>query len=326
MNIFKLLKSLGFGLCSPTYTLLTSLRVLPGVRSCRLLAIAMTFAAINTSASAQSSAAQAKVDNLEQQYHSCKNGYYSGPRPGRVRYTKDTWLWVVTPEFAKKFCMPAEFISAELKGAEAIAFKVVEDPNEEICGWGDKVEVCNRGKDLRFEIYMKNSITLPKERDLPYYNPASLPSVFLISMTKQEMKAATDTTKNFPRPGTLNVFESQQVGLHGVKEGKIAWPITTLYSQLYFREVFEGIDYMAFHGQTGLLNRPRMEKEGIQDFVIAFNHLKDTNKSDGKDLKDLAHVITLPRSFSDKIRVRDKAPGMSMEELGKRALGIPAQK
>ena len=27
-------------------------------------------------------------------------GYYSGPRPGKNRYTKDEYLWVVTPEFA----------------------------------------------------------------------------------------------------------------------------------------------------------------------------------------------------------------------------------
>lgn len=54
-------------------------------------------------------------------------GTYSGPRPGRVRYTKDTFIWVTTPEFAKKFYMPEEFIRSELKGVEAVVFKIIEN-------------------------------------------------------------------------------------------------------------------------------------------------------------------------------------------------------
>jgi hypothetical protein len=293
---------------------------------CRSLLIVITLVTMFTSVEAQVPASQASREALELQYKNCTNGYYTGPRPGRVRYTKDTWLWVVTPEFAKKYCMPAEFVSSELAGAEAIAFKVVEDQNEEICGWGDKVEVCGRAKDLRFEIYIKNSINLPKKRDLPLYNSVSLPSSFLITSTNADKRSAILSNEKYPKIGAKSVFESQQVGLVGIKNGKIAWPITTLYSQIYFRELYEGIDYMAFHGQTGMFSNPRMEKQGIQDFIISFDHLKDTKKSDGKDLKDLAHVITLPRSFSDKIRARDKAPGMGMEELGRRALGMPAQK
>lgn len=305
---------------------MSSLNV-PGRKAAGLaLAVGFFFSLASATVSAQTAAAPAAKNNPEQQYKGCSNGYYMGPRPGRVRYTKDPWIWVVTPEFAKKFCMPTEFISTELKGAEAIAFKINVDNDEEICGWGDRVEVCSGSKDLRFEIYIKNSIKIPKERDLSYYNSATMPSHFLITPSKIETQAAMARAKSSPRTGALSVFESQQVGLQGVKNGKIAWPITTLYLKTYFREVYEGLDYMAFHGQTGLLNKPRMEREGIQDFVIGFDRLKDTNKSDGKDLRELAHVITLPRSFSDKVRARDKASGMSMEELGKRALGIPAQK
>ena len=163
-------------------TFLAPLRVLCGVTLWRWLAMVFALAAINTSANAQTPMSQAQGEKLEQQYKGCTNGYYTGPRPGRIRYTKDNWIWVVTPEFAKKFCMPAEFISEELKGAEAIAFKVVEDQNEEVCGWGDKTEVCAREKSLRFEIYMKNSIKLPKVRDLGYYSSATLPSHFLIKL------------------------------------------------------------------------------------------------------------------------------------------------
>ena len=290
----------------------------------RLFALAIVIALISMSASvnAQTAASQVQGKSVEQQYKSCTNGYYTGPRPGRVRYTKDKWIWVVTPEFAQKFCMPTAFISNELKGAEAIAFKVMEENDEEVCGWGDKVEVCSGRKSLRFEIYIKTSINLPKKRDVAYYSLAAMPSRFLIAMTKTEIQSASNRPNNVPRVGALDVFESQQVGLQGVKDGKIIWPITTLYTQIYFRELFDGIDYMAFHGLTGFWNLPRMEKEAVQDFVISFRHLKDEKKNDGKDLKELAHVITLPKAFADKLRAIDKAPGMGIEELGKRALGL----
>lgn len=68
---------------------------------------------------------------VKAKYQNCPNGYYSGPRPGKARYTNDNFIWAVTPEFAGKFCMPPEFVSSELKGAEAVAFRIVEDSDEE---------------------------------------------------------------------------------------------------------------------------------------------------------------------------------------------------
>ncbi|MBX9868509.1 MAG: hypothetical protein K2X63_01810 [Burkholderiaceae bacterium] len=67
------------------------------------------------------------LPSKEPQDQNCSEGSYSGPRLGRVRYTKDTFIWVTTPEFAKKFYMPEEFISSELKEAEAVVFKIIEN-------------------------------------------------------------------------------------------------------------------------------------------------------------------------------------------------------
>lgn len=258
--------------------------------------------------------------NVEQQYKNCPNGYYSGPRPGRVRYTKDPWLWVVTPQFAQKFCMPPEFVSTELKGAEAVAFKISERQDEEVCGWGDKAEVCSREKNLRFEIY--TAAKLPKARNVPYFSPAKLPSNLLISSTEKERKALDRSVKETPRVGALGVFETQQIGLHGIKDGKVVWPIVTLYTQLYYAEVFEGLDFLAVEGSTGFFTNPRMEKLDIRRFVIAFRIPGEPKKSDGRPVNEFAHVIELPESYTDKVRVADKARGMNIEELGKRALGI----
>jgi hypothetical protein len=76
----------------------------------------------------------------EKRWQSCPDGYYTGPRPGRHNYSNDKYLWVVTPEFARRFCMPEHLIDTELKGAEAIAFKRV--PSED----GDDRCVIESGK------------------------------------------------------------------------------------------------------------------------------------------------------------------------------------
>jgi hypothetical protein len=40
-------------------------------------------------------------------------------------------------------------------------------------------------KELRFEIYLKSGV-LPKERDVPYFQAAKLPSRLLVSVSESE--------------------------------------------------------------------------------------------------------------------------------------------
>ena len=254
-------------------------------------------------------------------YQSCPNGYYSGPRPGKARYTKDNFLWVVTPEFARKFCMPPEFVSSELKGAEAVAFRIVEEADEERCGWGGREEVCSRGKELRFEIYIRSGL-LPKERDVPYYHPAQLPSAMLITESKKEFDATLRRATLKPRLGAVGPFETSQFGLNGFRDGKVVWPIATLYAELYYEELFGGIDYLAVQGLTGRFTNSRMEALEVKRFFIVVRRPGDGKNSDGRSVDEFAHVIELPERFTDQVQTADKTRGLNIEELGKRALGL----
>ncbi|MGL6352033.1 MAG: hypothetical protein ACRC2U_19820, partial [Aeromonas sp.] len=148
---------------------------------------------------------------LEQQYKSCPGGYYNGPRPGRVRYTQDPWMWAVTPAFAKKHCFPAEFVSPDLQGAEAIAVKMHEKTTEIICGWGDNKEVCRpTERKWRFELYVPTR-TLPKSRNVPYYNPARLASPMLLTEGEAEFQKTKKDNAANPKPGALGVFTLDQI-------------------------------------------------------------------------------------------------------------------
>lgn len=52
----------------------------------------------------------------------------------------DPNVYVYTPEFAKRFQLPMEWASEELKGADAVAFRVV--PTYKSCGWGGDPKAC----------------------------------------------------------------------------------------------------------------------------------------------------------------------------------------
>jgi hypothetical protein len=66
----------------------------------------------------------------------------------------DPNVYVYTPEFAKRFQMPEEWSSTELKGVDAVAFRVM--PSYSSCGWGGDPKACNTNEvrcemDLYFD-------------------------------------------------------------------------------------------------------------------------------------------------------------------------------
>lgn len=62
----------------------------------------------------------------------------------------DPNVYVYTPEFAKRFQMPQEWVSTELKGADAVAIRVVPYPYK-TCGWGGNPNAC-RSDEVRCEM------------------------------------------------------------------------------------------------------------------------------------------------------------------------------
>lgn len=283
-----------------------------------LLGLFVCFVAAQSLAQAPTGTAGQPAVQGKEAASNCPSGHYTGPRPGKARYTKDPWSWVVTPEFAKRFCMPAEFVSQELKGAEAIAYRMVQDPDEETCGWGDKPEVCLRATEHRFEIYYKNG-TIPKELDVPYAHVANLPSRKLFGVSDQERKFKMQSVRKKPRVGAMGVFESQQFGLQSVANGKIAWPLGTLAQQVYYEEVFEGIDYLALEGASGFSRLEGWRKSGARQMVITAQKLGDQRRYSQTPMNEFALVITLPSKLSERLIENDQARGLNLGGLAREA-------
>jgi hypothetical protein len=269
------------------------------------------------SVSAQAAAAQmpSLLSDAEvaAKYQNCPGGWYSGPRPGKARFARDPWKWVVSAEFAKRFCMPEEFVSTELKGAEAVAFRLMRKGDEENCGFGGNPDACWGETVLRFEVYIRSDARVPRRHDGLYYQAPKLPSGMLISGTSAEQDARLRLLKVRPDPALKPPLEVQQVGLHGVKDGVIVWPITSLGLETYFAAVFEGNDYYAFEGLTGFFENPGIKKNNVTRFFINFAKLGEkgmTNK--GVLLSDKAHTIELPEAFTDAVVDADLTKGRNV--------------
>lgn len=265
-------------------------------------------------------ASQVSEVELRAKYQSCPLGYYSGPRPGKNRYTKDEYLWVVTPEFAAAYCMPSEFVDATLKGAEAIAYKPVQEGSEN-CGFGDNKEACGRRTAHGFEIYYKSSLQLPSVNSTKYNYRAfyMLPSSkHLLSTHKIRTDKEADAYIA-DRPGAQMRFKGW--GLVGVKGHTPVWPITALREIQYVEELLPGLNYLSMEGSMGFFNNPRYEKLGASQFVLRLDKLGDQRDDEVKDLRsDYGHVIYLPEPFVNKIRQVDKQGDLAFRNLLKQAL------
>ena len=282
------------------------------------LALALTL----SSARAQLTAAEVK-----EKYQSCSDGYYSGPRPGKTHYAKDEYLWVVSAEFASKYCMPPEFVDKDLKGAEAVAFHFLQEGAEQ-CGFGGNKENCSRRTAPGFEIYYKKELKLPAISDTKY----SAPALYMFPLSKHLLssnlpysvtrKDVGSSWRN-ERPGFQTKFKPSSFGLVGVQGGRVVWPITPLGEFMYIEELLPGYNFISLEGNIGGFTNARMEKLGIKKFVLVLRKPK-VSGSDGRTLSEFAHVIELPEWFTDKVRAADKAGAAEWQKLIQRSL--PAKK
>jgi len=242
---------------------------------------------------------------LKNKYQNCPSGYYNGPRPGKTHFIKETWLWAVTPEFAQRFCMPPEFVSMELKGAEAVAYKLFKPQGEESCGEQGDPTVCNTRTEHRFEIYYRHGI-IPKELQTPYYNPPYLPSAIAIGSKRKELEFSVKNRQTKPKYGSFDPFFREQFGLQSAKNGRVAWPLATLASWIYYEEIFEDIDYLAVEGETGFSRVAAWVELRARRIVITARKPGTTHELLEMPLSDFALVIELPQSMADRVIANDR--------------------
>ena len=234
----------------------------------------------------------------------CPDGEYRGPEAGKTSYVKDEFSWFVTRDFAKRFCMPESFVDDQLKGAEAIAWRV--KPSEEaFCTLRDGKETCTRKTLFELDLYLKNSLDLP--RSYPevgsYWNDVhQFTSSGQLITTSQGIKNAYGRDKGTYRdpPGATPPFFAFG-GLESSKRVTFLYlrvlPQGTLNVQTNFIEdyfsgnLLEGINLVSLRGSTalglGTIEDPRNPNRDIRKFAIGVIREVDLPRSGMDDLSRL---------------------------------------
>lgn len=77
------------------------------------------------------------------------------PARGRGTFRKDPNVWVYKKSFAERFGMPNRWVDDGLKGAEAVAFRIVESTTQS-CGFFGDEEFCRPNLSCVFDMYVKD--------------------------------------------------------------------------------------------------------------------------------------------------------------------------
>lgn len=264
----------------------------------------------------------------EKQWQSCEAAHYTGPREGRRNYTLDNYLWVVTPEFAKRYCMPEAMVSNELKGAEAIAFRMVDGADMDRCGVDDQGQHrCTRQSNARFEIYLPQSLKLPAANpDVRFYDSRRNTTEWLFSGNQDRVSRSQRYIKGqyTPPPGTVPRFANMfghpdrgyTFGLWFMPKGPLPWPAGALFEVGFRETAVPGMDLLILENTSGIhfgfeLNHYKANKIEPGDptgrYVIVM-HKRDIptiNKDDKRIPQDFEYSIYLPHAFA--MQVRDTA-------------------
>ncbi len=264
----------------------------------------------------------------EKQWQSCEAAHYTGPREGRRNYTLDNYLWVVSPEFAKRYCMPESMVSSELKGAEAIAFRMVDGADMDRCGVDDQGQHhCTRQSMGRFEIYLPQTLKLPASYpDVRFYDSRRNTSEWLFSGNQERVSRSQRYIKGqyTPPPGTVPRFANMfghpdrgyVFGLWFMPQGALPWPTGSLFEVGFRQSVVPGMDMVILENTLGTrfgfeLNHYKanmIEPGELTGRYVIVMHKRDiatVNKDDKRIPKDFEHVIYLPHAFA--MQVRDSA-------------------
>lgn len=256
----------------------------------------------------------------------CPDGRYQGqPAPGQTRYIKDHYVWAVTREFARRFCMPDEFVVEDLKGAEAIAYR--HKPGDgEVCEMRSGKEVCEPlPRSHWIELYVRSSANIPKYDPRVEYYVQDYPTSGSLIASNQNLRNNTAREKGLftdplgksrPFGGVGKVADGKRTAFgYLARDGARTYQerAAALVERYYQKHWFEGIDLLAIEGwSTGNIAGSQFQ-EAKQGYSIGvrrevFEHGKLAYPD------DFYHVIELPRRIWKVINTVDREGGDAFDK------------
>ena len=212
----------------------------------------------------------------------------------RGTYRKDTNVWVYTSAFAKRFGMPQQWIDDDLKGAEALAYRLDLDVYGTKCGYFSNVENCRPATACVLDMYIDDKANLPWNNKARY-----------ASMYGRKSKALLWPQDPNDKPAYLyrRAKRGQQykMGLDVVYVSGSKIPLNNYFVLEYDRDIYKNLDYVSGTMTCGSFGKSRDIKVEIDKPVLRKNGSIKYNYG------SLAHSITVPNSFMERIETYDKA-------------------
>ncbi|MBA5249025.1 MAG: hypothetical protein FE834_05760 [Gammaproteobacteria bacterium] len=248
------------------------------------------------------------IDNYKSRY--TPQGRIKADKRGT--YRKDLHVWVYTSAFAKRFGMPQEWIDDDLKGAEALAYRLDLDVYGIKCGYFSDVENCRPSTACVVDMYIDDKADLPWNTENRFDSRYGNKSIgVLIPQNINDEPGWTGRA----------VKRSQQykLGLDAVTVayGKNNKSRMGGYSILeYDRDIYKNLDYLSGSVICRSFGKTRDTKLNIYDAVFRKN-----GSISAKSLNNLTHQIKIPNTFMQRIEAYDKAqyePNSLFKALKKR--------
>ena len=212
----------------------------------------------------------------------------------RGTYKKDTHVWVYTSAFAKRFGMPQEWVDDELKGAEALAYRLDLDVYGTKCGYFSNVENCRPATACVVDMYIDDKANLPWNNKARY-----------ASMYGRKSKGILRSQYPNDKPAYLyrRTKRGQQykLGLDVVYVSGSKLVLNNYHILEYDKDIYKNLDYISGTMTCRSFGKSRSIKIEIDKPVLRKNGSIKYNYG------SLAHSITVPNSFMQRIEAYDKA-------------------
>lgn len=288
----------------------------------------------------------------------CPEGAYAGPGTGAKRFMQDPYVWFVSREFAKRYCMPEQFVDDSLTGALAIAVRL--KPDEEVtCGmFMGRSDQCPVNNKLLLDVYVDNrKANIPKaDPSVKFFAGRSWNSgrytgamgVRSDRRYKGEITEVEGERRPFSPYVTKTIDTKDWTRFLYVAERKGWASMEGQFIESYYRANWvDGVDLITLDASYGFGDKrgrnpdaPPDPKdphylEPVKKFAIAVLRGKDAapfgNRWEANDWyrknvtypKGYLHVIELPHKVSQMIYAYDQQQGEQLLNDVKRAITQP---
>ena len=273
--------------------------------------------------------AQAQTSPTAQpgQGQSCPEGRYEGrPTPGKTSYVKDSYVWAVTREFAKRFCMPEEFVADDLKGAHAIAYWHGKPTGKEVCEIKDGLELCQPARHGHWlEIYVKNGAIPKYDPEVGFYvqEYASSGDLLRTQQTLRNADARNNGSyldpagKRRPYYGLGKAANGKRIRfsyLAKTSSSSVEVRAAALSEHYYLQNWYEGIDLIALEGWSwGSIAGKDFPVDPQFGYAIGVRHEND-DAAPRNYPSGFLHVIELPQRIVQVLNAADRGGGKAFEQ------------